>query len=72
MLPPWKQKRRKRKNPNPNAERVTSVYPGKEYPCYAVQRGSTGKDWYYIWIEVDSDWGWVSSAFATFDSDGDD
>lgn len=53
-----------RKNADPNSERLTSVYPGNRYPCYASKMGTTGKTWYYIWVEEDSTWGWVSSGYA--------
>lgn len=50
-----------RQNADPNSKQITVVYPGYRYPCYAVKRGTTGKDWYYIWVEEDSAWGWISS-----------
>ncbi len=50
--------------PNTNSEQVTVVYPGNLYPCYAIQRGNTGKDWYGIWVEADNAWGWISSGLA--------
>ena len=53
-----------RKNADPKSTQVTVVYPGASYPCYAVKEGTTGKDWYYIWVEEDSAWGWVSSGYA--------
>ena len=55
-----------RKDANPNTDVVSAVYPERTYPCYAAKRGSTGKDWYYIWVEQDSVFGWVSSAFSSF------
>lgn len=54
-----------RQRPDPNSAQVSVVYPGRRYPCYAIQMGTTGKEWYYIWVEEDSTWGWVSSAFST-------
>lgn len=53
-----------RSQPNSNSAQVTVVYPGNRYPCYAIQRGNTGKDWYGIWIEADNAWGWISSGFS--------
>ena len=53
-----------RQNANPNAAAVSFAYPGNEYPYYAKKRGTTGKDWYLIWIDDDSAWGWISSGFA--------
>ncbi len=55
-----------RERPDPNSQLVTTVYPGKRYPCYASQQGTTGKIWYYIWVEEDSSWGWISSGLVTF------
>lgn len=55
-----------RRKADAQADVVSAVYPGKSYPCYAIQIGATGKDWYYIWVEEDSAWGWVSSGFSTF------
>ena len=53
-----------RKAANPNSNQVTVAYPGKKYPYYAKKTGSTGKDWYLIWVDADSAWGWVSSGYA--------
>lgn len=53
-----------RERPDPDAEQVSCVYPGETYPCYGSQVGTTGKDWYYIWIEDDSTFGWVSSGIG--------
>lgn len=61
-----------RKNADPKSAQVTVVYPGCRYPCYAVKKGTTGKDWYYIWVEEDSVWGWVSSGYAELISDPSD
>lgn len=55
-----------RERPDPNSRQVTVVYPGKRYPCYAAQQGSTGKIWYFIWVETDSVWAWISSGYVTF------
>lgn len=55
-----------RERPDPNSRQVTVVYPGQRYPCYAEQQGSTGKTWYYIWVETDSAWAWISSGYVTF------
>ena len=50
-----------RQNADPDSKLVTVAYPGIQYPYYAVKRGTTGKDWYYIWVDADSAWGWISS-----------
>lgn len=55
-----------RERPDPNSRQVTVVYPGNRYPCYATQQGTTGKTWYYIWVEADSAWAWISSGYVTF------
>ena len=55
-----------RERPDPNSCQVTVVYPGQRYPCYASQQGTTGKTWYYIWVESDSAWAWISSTYVTF------
>ena len=56
-----------REAPNPESLLVAAVEPSSRYPCYAKQKGSTGRDWYYIWIEEEGEWGWISSILATFE-----
>lgn len=46
------------------SRQVTVAYPGIGYPCYGVQTGTNGGDWYYIWVETDSAWGWVYSGLG--------
>ena len=53
-----------RKNADPDSDAVASVEPGKTFPCYSIKKGTTHKDWYYIWIEDESVWGWISSGYA--------
>ena len=55
-----------RKDADPNSAEVAYVNPGARYACYGSKTGTTGKTWYYIWIEEASRWGWISSASATF------
>ena len=55
-----------RKDADPNSAEVAYVNPGARYACYGSKTGTTGKTWYYIWIEEVSRWGWISSASATF------
>ena len=55
-----------RKDADPNSAEVAYLNPGTTHPCYAMKTGTTGKTWYYIWIEEASRWGWISSASATF------
>ena len=55
-----------RKNPDINSNQETVVYPGRTYACYDVQAGSGGINWYYIFVEEDSTWGWVSSGLSSF------
>ena len=50
---------------NPKSRQVDVVYPGYYYPCYGWTVGSNNHIWYYVWIEGDNVWGWVSSACAT-------
>ena len=54
-----------RSKPDPNSGLITAVYHGETYPCYAEQMGTTGKPWYYIFIERISTFCWVSSGFGT-------
>ena len=53
-----------RSAPGMNGEPISKVYPGTVYPCYGVATAENGKDWYYVWVEDDSEWGWVASASA--------
>lgn len=54
-----------RKEPNPNSDQVSVVYPGRTYACYGEAEGYAGITWYYVWIEEDSEWGWVISNYAS-------
>jgi len=54
-----------RQDADPDSSQVAVVYPGSSYPCYGSKQGSTGKLWYYIWVDENSAWGWVSSGYAT-------
>ena len=53
-----------RDDASPNARQITVVYPGRTYPCYGEKAGYAGITWYYIWVEQDSDFGWVISTYA--------
>ena len=44
---------------------VAYVNPMDCFPCYAISKDKYGRDWYYIWIETNSKWGWVSSTVST-------
>ena len=55
-----------RERPDPNSGKVAMVEPGRRFPCYGSQRGTTGKIWYYIWIPELQTWGWISSILATW------
>ena len=46
---------------------LTSVYPGRRYPCYGIKTGERRKDWYYVFVEEDSVWGYVLGGFVTFE-----
>ena len=50
-----------REQADPNSEWISSVYAGNLYPCYGSRQGTNGKEWYYIWVESDGIFGWVSS-----------
>ena len=54
-----------RESANAGSRQITVAYGGRRYPCYGVQQDPRGRDWYYIWVESDSLWGWVSSGVAT-------
>ena len=49
--------------PDYNSGRVQYVNDGKRYPCYSVTTAG-GIQWYYIWMEDVSKWGWISSEYA--------
>ena len=46
---------------------LTSVYPGRRYPCYGIKTGERRKDWSYVFVEEDSVWGYVLGGFVTFE-----
>lgn len=50
---------------DPNSGWVSVVYPTNTYPCYGSKVGTTGKTWYYVFIESDSMFGWISGAYCT-------
>lgn len=50
-----------RKEPSVNATQITVAYADRFYPCYDVKT-TRSLEWFYIWIEEDSKWGWISSA----------
>jgi len=50
--------------PGYQTERVQYVDAGKRYPCYSVTTVD-GIEWYYIWMEDVSKWGWISSEYAS-------
>ena len=52
--------------PDANSASKTVVYPTKTYACYGTQTGKDGKDWYYVFVEPDSMWGWVRASYADF------
>lgn len=58
-----------RKNSDPNSDSLAAVDSGRRFPCYGVKKGTTHVDWYYIWIEEESVWGWISSRNAKLYSD---
>ena len=54
-----------RKEPDPSSDQITVVYPGRTYACYGEAEGYAGITWYYVWIEEDSEFGWVISNYAS-------
>lgn len=58
---------RVRGDADPDSQWLTAVYPGKSYPCYGVKTGAKDRDWYYIFVEEDSVWGYVLGSFVTFE-----
>lgn len=54
-----------RQKPDPKSGLVTAAYWGRSYPCYGQKNGTTGKPWYYIFIEEASAFCWVSSGHGT-------
>ena len=44
---------------------VARVFKNDTFPCYGSAKGSTKKDWYYIW--VDGVWGWIHSSLVRAD-----
>ena len=55
-----------RKSPDSNSDEIAYLESGGIYPCYSIRMGIDGKEWYGIWIERISKWGWISSEVSTF------
>ena len=53
-----------RQQPDISSKQITVAYHGKEYACYDAGPGSGKIDWYYIFVESDSIWGWIASGNA--------
>ena len=53
-----------RQQPDVGSRQITVAYHGKDYACYDVTLGSGKIDWYYIFVESDSKWGWIASGNA--------
>ena len=47
-----------------SSKQITVAYNGKDYACYDVALGSGNINWYYIFVESDSKWGWIASGNA--------
>ena len=54
------ERKRVHRDPGLDSKQVTVVYPTRHYPCYASE-DLNGKPWYYVFVEEDSVWGWVTS-----------
>ena len=52
-----------------NGNRITVAYADRYYPVYDTGEDEKGKMWYYIWVEEDSKWGWISSVNGEFVQD---
>lgn len=50
---------------NPDSTWISVVYPGHKYPVYETKTGTNGDDWYYVFVEEDSVWGWIPAVFAS-------
>ena len=53
-----------RQKADPETDMVARVNDKEQYPVYDSKIGSTGKTWYYIY--VDGAWGWISTTSVTF------
>ena len=54
-----------RREPSTASTIISKVYPGQEYPVYARKISDTGTEYYYVFVEDDSEWGWIASGVAT-------
>ena len=61
------ERKRVHRDPGLDSKQVTVVYPTRHYPCYGTE-DLNGKPWYYIFVEEDSVWGWVTSEVSTFNA----
>ena len=53
-----------RRTPDASGAIISKVYPGLEYPVYDRRTSESGIEYYYVWVEDDSVWGWISSSVA--------
>lgn len=44
---------------------ISVAYPASAYPYYSTTTGKDGKLWYYVFVEEDSRWGWITSQVAS-------
>ena len=54
-----------RKTPDASGTIISKVYPGMEYPVYDKKVSDRGIEYFYVFVEDDSEWGWISSGVAT-------
>ena len=54
-----------RKTPDASGTIISKVYPGMEYPVYERKVSERGLEYFYVFVEDDSEWGWISSGVAT-------
>ena len=60
------QRKNVRQRPDPDSALVVAANPGEVFPVYASKVGTTGKTWYYIFVERVSKWGWISEGVASY------
>ena len=54
-----------RRTPDASGTIISKVYPGMEYPVYDKKVSDRGIEYFYVFVEDDSEWGWISSGVAT-------
>lgn len=60
------EKRFVRKNAGQEYDKVATVSYPETFPCYDRKEGTNGRQWYLIWVDSKSTWGWISEGVSTF------